>query len=132
MSMGRVHKWEKQFKGIMGELDDYFEDKYGGTYPLHPARSKRGRTANKKHSGLFAIGGKFSAGFGSKLGPGYVLEIRISTLATVPPDVRAAIEDEVAEKLRELFARDFPDRDLRVERDGRVYKMFGDLSLGTL
>ena len=130
--MGRLERWERQFAGIMSELDDYFEDKYGGTYPLHPARPARGNTANKSHSGLFSIGGAFTAGIGSEHGPGYVLEVRLSTLAAVPQEMRDALQDEVAEKLREFLARDFPGLDLRVERDGRKYKVFGDLSLGTL
>ena len=132
MSIGRVKQWEKQFVGIMHELDDHFEDRYGKKYPLHPAKPERGRTANPRHSGLFSISGKFSAGIGSQYGPGYVLEVRISTLAHVPDAKRHRIEDEVAAKLRELLARDFPDKDLRIERDGRAYKLFGDLSLGSL
>ena len=132
MSSGRIEQWERQFTGIGSELDDYFEDKYGDAYPLHPARPTRDSTANKRHSGLFSITGKFTAGFGSEHGPGYVLDVRLSTLAAVPREIRARIEDEVAEKLQELLARDFPDLTLRVERDGPVYKIFGDLSLGTL
>jgi hypothetical protein len=56
----------------------------------------------------------------------------LSTLARVPGEVQRRIEDEVATKLRELLDRDFPDMDLRIERDGHAYKVFGDLSLGTL
>jgi hypothetical protein len=132
MSIGRVEQWENQFAGIGSELDDYFEDKYGDLYPVHPARPKRDSTANKQYSGLFSIVSKFTAGYGSEHGSGYLLDVRLSTLATVPREVRAKIEDEVAEKLKELLARDFPDLTLRVERDGPTYKIFGDLSLGSL
>ena len=132
MSLERVKKWEQQFAGIMRELDACFEDRYGDRFPLHPAKPERGTTSNPRHSGLFSISGKFSAGIGSEHGPGYILEVRLSTLARVPVEVQSRIEDEVAVKLRELRARDFPDLDLKVERDGKAYKVFGDLSLGTL
>ncbi len=132
MSIGRIEQWENQFAGIGSELDDYFEDQYGDLYPIHPARPKRDSTANNQYSGLFSITTKFTAGFGSEHGSGYQLDIRLSTLATVPREVRAKIEDEVAEKLKELLARDFPDLTLRIERDGPAYKIFGDLSLGSL
>jgi hypothetical protein len=31
------------------------------------------------------------------------------------------------ERLRQELPREFPDRQLRVERDGPVYKIYGDL-----
>jgi hypothetical protein len=132
VSIERARQWEQQFAPIMRELDDHFEGRYGDRYPRHPAKPERGSTANPRHSGLFSISCKFSPGIGSQHGPGYLLEVRISTLARVPPETQQRMEDEVAEKLRELLARDFPELDLSVERDGRVYKVFGDLSLGTL
>jgi hypothetical protein len=132
VSLERVKQWERQFAGIMHKLDGQFEVRYGEKYPLHSAKPERGSTTNPRHSGLFSISGKFSTGFRSKYGPGYVLEVRISTLAKVPDGEQRRIEDEVAAKLRELLARDFPDMDLSVERDGRAYTIFGDLSLGTL
>ena len=72
----------------------------------------------------------FTAGFGSEKGPGYLLRTEPATLESVPPDEKAALEDEAASLVREGLARAFPGRDLRVERDGGPYKIFGDLSLG--
>ena len=42
---------------------------------------------------------------------------------------RRAIEDDAADLLRAALAEAFPGRDLRVERDGSVLKILGDLSL---
>ena len=71
----------------------------------------------------------FSAGYGSERGPGYLLRAEPVTLSSVPPEERAALEEEAAALVREGLKREFPGRDLRVERDGGVYKIFGDLSL---
>ena len=51
------------------------------------------------------------------------------TLARVPADVQEQMENEVAVMLRERLPSIFPGRDLRVERDGHVFKITGDLSV---
>jgi hypothetical protein len=125
----KVEEWESKLKRVFDRVDDQLEEKYGGKYPLHPARPSRGVTASKAHDGLFNVGASFSAGYGSERGPGYVLEVRMVTLSRVPQYVRDRIEEEAAELLREELPREFPDRDLRVARDGPVYKIHGDLRL---
>ena len=52
-----------------------------------------------------------------------------ATLADVPAADRTALEDEAAALVRDGLARAFPGRELHVERDGGVYKIFGNLSL---
>ncbi|MBN1411041.1 MAG: hypothetical protein JW969_09355 [Spirochaetales bacterium] len=121
--------WEKKLKEIFEMIDDYLEDKYGDRYPLHPARSLRGTTANKEDDGLFDVGASFSAGFGSDLGPGYVIEVRLATLSDVPDDIMELIRDDVIRLLNEELPEKFPNRELHVARDGTVYKIFGDLNL---
>ena len=123
----KVEAWESRLKRVFDRIDDYLEEKYGSKYPLHPARPVRGATASKAHDGLFNIGASFSAGYGSSRGPGYVLEVRMVTLTRVPRYVRDQLEEEAAERLREELPKEFPDRELRVERDGPVYKISGDL-----
>jgi hypothetical protein len=130
MQHPRLAGWERTLRRLFDRIDDALEDRYGRTYALHPARPPRGGTASKAHDGLFNVGAAFSAGFGSEHGPGYVVEVRLSTLEDVPADVRRQIEDEVAERLRSGLAEAFPGRELHVDRDGRVYKIHGDLSLG--
>jgi hypothetical protein len=125
----KVEEWESRLKRVFDLVDDHLEEKYGRKYPLHPARPARGVTANKSHDGLFNVGASFSAGYGSERGPGYVVEVRMVTLTRVPRYVRDRIEEEAAELLREELPKEFPDRELRVERDGPVYKIHGDLRL---
>jgi hypothetical protein len=123
----KLEEWESKLKRVFDRVDDYLEEKYGRKYPLHPARPARGVTSSKAHDGLFNIGASFSAGYGSKRGPGYVVEVRMVTLTRVPQYIRDQIEEDAVERLRKELPREFPDRELEVERDGQVYKIHGDL-----
>jgi hypothetical protein len=125
-------QWETKLKAIFDKIDDFLEDKYGHLYPLHPSRAPRGSTANKEHDGLFNIGASFSAGFGSEHGAGYVVEIRMATLSHVPMNVRKQIEKDVIDILNRELDLKFPNKILDVTKDGDVYKIHGDLSLGQL
>ncbi|MBM4149270.1 MAG: hypothetical protein FJ224_09520 [Lentisphaerae bacterium] len=123
--------WEKRLKKVFDEIDHEIEGRYTG-YSLHPSRARSGSTSNREHDGLFGVGAAFSAGFGSRHGRGYVVEVRFATPDAVPSDVRREIEDFVAGRLREKLPVAFPGRKLSVDRDGASYKIHGDLSLGTV
>jgi hypothetical protein len=125
----KVEQWESRLKAVFDRVDEYLEEKYGRKYPLHPARPARGTTSSKAQDGLFNLGASFSAGYGSRHGPGYVMEVRMVTLTRVPQYVRDRIEEEAVSRLREELPKEFPDRELKVERDGPVYKIYGDLRL---
>jgi hypothetical protein len=125
-------EWEKNLKALFDEIDDYLESTYGSMYPLHPSRAKRGTTSNKEQDGLFNVGAAFTSGLGSEYGPGYAVEIRLVTLSHVPDDLREDIEEDVVRLINEKLPDHFPDKDLKVVRDGNVYKIYGDLSLGDL
>lgn len=122
--------WEDKLKAVFDRIDDRLEERYGKKYPLHPNRPPRGATANREADGLFNVGAAFSAGYGSKIGRGYVVEIILATPARVPANVRERIEREVVSMIESELATEFPGRELRVSRDGPVYKIHGDLSLG--
>ncbi len=132
MSIRHPHTkdFQDRLKRVFDEVDDYLEERYGSLYDLHPARPPHGATSNKEHSGLFNVGASFSAGYGSQFGRGYVLSIEIATLDRVPDDVEDQIDDDAAAMIRKLLPREFPGRRLEVTRDGRVFKIHGDLSLG--
>ena len=119
-------------KAMFDEIDDWLEDKYGSDFPLHPNRPGRGRTANKEMDGLFNIGADFTAGYGSRLGRGYIVQVRMSTLIHIPSDIRESIIDDVEKTVREKLPEAFPGRDLRLERDGGLLKIIGDFSLGSV
>ncbi|HMO51669.1 MAG TPA: hypothetical protein PKE26_10695 [Kiritimatiellia bacterium] len=124
-----VIAWEENLKRIFDDIDHELEAEYGDRYPLHPNRPPQGATANPEDDGLFNIGASFTAGYGSEHGRGYILNVRMVTLARVPADVQAYMEDRVVERLRERLPAIFPGKDLRVERDGHVFKITGDLSV---
>lgn len=125
-------KWERTLKEIFDNIDHELESRYRARYPLHPVRPKRGKTANPAQDGLFSLGADFSPGFGSEQGSGYIVRMRIATLSDVPDSVIEEIEDFVVTRLRSELPKAFPNRTLKVTRDGPVFKIHGDLSLGTV
>lgn len=125
----RAEEWESRLQAALDRVDVALEKEYGGRYPLHPARLPHGQAASRKYDGLFQLGASFSAGFGSSLGPGYVLDVRMVTLSHVPEGEREAIIAHAIELLKEELDKTFPGTELRIDRDGGVYKLHGDLSL---
>lgn len=125
-------EWDRRLKSLFDEVDDYLEDRYGDLFPLHPNRMKRGETANKEMDGLFNIGASFSAGFGTELGRGYVVDLHLSTLTRIDEDTRNSIETSAIKLIKQLLPKYFPERELLISRDGNVYKIHGDLSLGVV
>lgn len=125
----KVVAWEDKLKTVFDEIDRELEARYGDHYPLHPNRPPRGTTANPEDDGLFNVGASFSAGYGSQHGRGYIIRVRMVTLARVPTDLQTQMEDEVVARLRERLPEIFPGRFLAVQRDGHVFKITGDLSL---
>ena len=130
MKRQTVEMWERKLKAVFDAIDDALEEKYGRLFPLHPSRPRRGATSNREQDGLFNIGASFSAGFGSSRGRGYVIDVDMVTLSAVPADVRSLVLADVVTMLRRMLPESFPNRELRVEQDGNVFKIYGDLSLG--
>ncbi|MCK5153131.1 MAG: hypothetical protein KAQ93_02130 [Spirochaetales bacterium] len=129
MNNPKIKEWEHTLRKIFDIIDDHLEDKYGFLYPLHPARPQRGHTANKSSDGLFNIGAAFSAGFGSNYGRGWVVDVTMVTLFKVPGNVKIQIYNKVIEELKRLLIDFYPERKIKVEKDGNVFKIFGELGL---
>ena len=128
----RHHKameWEKTLKGVFDEIDHELETQYGAQWPLHPSRPKHGSTTNPEADGLFNVGAAFSSGIGSKHGPGYTVEIRLSTLKNVPANVREKIKAQVFQTLEKKLPPAFPGTGLNVSEEKGVIRIHGDLSL---
>ena len=126
----KLGEWEKKLQQLINVVDDYLEDKYQGKYRLHPARPQRGKTSSKTQDGLFSVTASFSLGYGSKFGRGYVIDVHIATLEDVEKERIAEIEAEAYQIIKEKLPEYFPDKEIKVERDGTLIKIFGDLSLG--
>ena len=128
----KTQAFDRRMKELFDEIDDYLEEEYGHRYPLHPNRPTRGATSNKAADGLFNVGVQFSAGYGSEAGRGYVVDFKISTLASVAPDERESLLEEVVDQIRLRLGRFFPGKSLEVVRDGSLFKIVGDFSLGRI
>ncbi|MBN2684941.1 MAG: hypothetical protein JXR40_06650 [Pontiellaceae bacterium] len=121
--------WEKRLKAVFDEIDVELEHLYGDRFRLHPARRAEGTTSNPEMDGLFNVGASYSAGFGSKFGPGYVVDIRLSTLEHVPAELKTEIRDKVQSMLIEKLPTAFPGKNLQVDRERKHLRIHGDLSL---
>jgi len=132
MNHPSLAEFERKLKHLFDSVDDYLEEKYGDRYRLHPSRPPRGRTASKAHDGLFNVGASFTAGYGSRYGRGYIVQVDMVTLDHIPQDVRDAIEQETADLVNQKLPYYFPERELTVVRDRNVFKIYGDLRLGEL
>ena len=126
-----LDQFEDRLQKLFDEVDDYLEEKYGGEYPLHPARPPRGKTSSNSQDGLFNVGASFTAGYHSEHGRGYVIDVDMVTLANVSSEREEEILRDAVEKVQKLLKERFPERELEVRRDGRLFKITGDLSLGS-
>jgi hypothetical protein len=129
MRHSKAKEWERKLKGVFDEIDIELEQVYGDRFELHPARAKHGKTSSREMDGLFNVGASYSAGFGSRLGPGYVVDIRLSTLQRVPSELKEELRDHVRQMLAEKLPSAYPGKDLRVELERKHLKITGDLSL---
>lgn len=125
----KAKEWEGRLKSVFDEIDVMLEDEYGEQFNLHPSRPIEGRTSNPEMDGLFNVGASYSAGFGSKLGPGYVVDIRLSTLQRVSKELREELRDKVQAWLTEKLPIAFPDNKLLVDKEHQHLRIHGDLSL---
>ena len=125
----KATEWEKRLKTVFDEIDGELEAAYGERFELHPARQEHGTTSNREMDGLFNVGASYSAGFGSRLGAGYVVDIRLSTLQRIPKDLKLTLRDKVQAMLVEKLPAAFPGKELHVDQEKRHLRIHGDLSL---
>lgn len=121
---------EETMARMCSDLDNYLEDMYGTEYTIHPNRPMRGRAANPSYDGLFSTGTMFTLGYGSKYGRGYIIDMEIRSLESIPAEKRREIEETGVSFLRERLTSYFPERKLEIVRDGSVWKLVGDFMLG--
>ncbi len=121
--------WELRLKRIFDGIDRELERLYGDGFRLHPSRPAAGATSNPEMDGLFNVGASFSAGFGSRFGPGYVVDIRLSTLEHIPGELREELRDAVQAMLEQQLPKAFPGRQLQVDKEDQHLRIHGDLGL---
>lgn len=129
------HPKQIALEGIMrkmcDELDHRLEERFGSHYPRHPNRPARGKAASVAYDGLFSTGTQFTLGYGSDHGRGYIISVEIRTLSKVKIEDEYAVEKATVETINELIPHYFPEREITLKKDGNVYKLVGDFSLGS-
>ncbi len=125
----KAKEWELRLKTVFDEIDRELERQYADRFRLHPSRPAEGSTSNPEMDGLFNVGASYSAGFGSKFGPGYVVDIHLSTLHRVPKELKLELRDKVQAMLKEKLPLAFPGTELHVDQELRHLRIHGDLSL---
>ena len=125
----KAKEWERRLKTVFDEIDIALEAAYGDRFDRHPARPEHGTTSSREMDGLFNVGASYSAGFGSKLGPGYVVDIRLSTLQRIPKALKLKLRDKVQAMLIEKLPAAFPAKQLHVDPEQSHLRIHGDLSL---
>ncbi|MDD4097593.1 MAG: hypothetical protein PHC30_02370 [Lentisphaeria bacterium] len=129
MALTALERWESQLRRALDQVDAELEAKYGGSFRLRPNRPEQGRTANAKYDGLFSVDAKFSMGYASQMGPGYVIEMRTASAEPVSDEVRKAMLQDAGAFLADALKDVFPDREFALEMDGSHFHLSGDLSL---
>ena len=125
----KAKEWERRLKTVFDEIDVELEAAHGDRFELHPARPEHGATSSREMDGLFNVGASYSAGFGSKFGPGYVVDIRLSTLQRIPEELKLELRDTVQALLVEKLPAAFPGKQLHVDKERSHLRIHGDLSL---
>jgi hypothetical protein len=125
----KAKAWEKRLQAVFDEIDVELETTYSDLYDLHPSRPEHGATSNREMDGLFNVGASYSAGIGSRLGAGYVVDIRLSTLDRVPNGLKLELRDKVQAMLIQRLPAAFPGKKLRVDYEKDYLRIHGDLSL---
>lgn len=124
--------FEARLREAFRAVDRAMEERHAGRFPPRTGRPRHGTIDDFESSGLFEIGGAYSAGFGSEHGPGYVIQFNVSTAVRLSEPERQALEAEAIALLGPALARQFPGRNLRLSPEGAAWKIHGDLSLGRL
>ena len=124
----KAKAWEKKLQTVFDGIDVELETAYADRFDLHPTRPAHGATSSREMDGLFNVGASYSAGFGSRLGPGYVVDIRLSTLQRIPKALKLELRDKVQTMLKEKLPTAFPGKLLYIDRERRHLRIHGDLS----
>lgn len=129
MQHAKIIKWEHKLKRVFDEIDAELEQHYADRFKRQPNRLEEGTTSNPEMDGLFNVGASYSAGFDSKFGPGYVVDIRLSTLQRIPPVLTQELREKVQAMLIEKLPTAFPGKTLHVDTEQEHLRIHGDLSL---
>jgi hypothetical protein len=128
----KLVQFTDNLEALFKEVDEVLETHWGNAFSLHPNRPQKGSTSNPEMDGLFEIAPDFTVGLNSQKGRGYIVSLRVATLEKIPPKMYESFMEESAALIAERFPIFFPGRKLSVVRDGKIFKIIGDFSLGNV
>jgi hypothetical protein len=126
----KMEAWDALVQEALAATDRRMEEVFGQNAKLRENRPAHGQTWNPQSSGLFNVRLDFTTGAGSELGPGYVLDLEVAGYDEPDGITRKRYIEACRIILQEELDARLPGRSLRFERDGAVWKLQGDFSLG--
>ncbi|MBP5672012.1 MAG: hypothetical protein J6X49_06445 [Victivallales bacterium] len=127
MALTELEKWELALKSALDSIDRELESKYGPLLVRKASRPAAGRAANPKYDGVFGLDSKFTLGYSSGSGPGYIIELLTGSTMPPSPSMKAEILDDIWKLLPMALEEAFPGRTFQLERVGERFRLTGDL-----
>ena len=127
MTLTALEQWELTLKTALDSIDALLENKYGPFLVRKASRPAAGKASNPKYDGVFGIDSKFTLGYASGSGPGYIIELLTGSASPLSPVLKSEILKDLEDALPEALAKAFPGRVLNVERVGERFRLTGDL-----
>lgn len=127
MALSALEQWELTLKTALDSVDALLENKYGPFLVRKASRPAAGKASNPKYDGVFGIDSKFTLGYASGSGPGYIIELLTGSVTPLPPVMKAEILEDLEKMLPEVLATSFPGKELKIERIGERFRLTGDL-----
>lgn len=127
MGLSPLEQWELSLKTALDSIDALLENKYGPLLVRKVSRPPAGKASNPKYDGVFGIDSKFTLGYASGSGPGYIIELMTGCVPPVPSVMKSEILDDLEAMLPEVLATSFPGKTFKIERIGERFRLTGDL-----
>ena len=127
MALTALEQWELTLKAALDSIDALLENKYGPFLVRKASRPPAGKASNPKYDGVFGIDSKFTLGYASGSGPGYVIELLTGSVSPLPPVLKAEILEDIETMLPEALSKAFPGKSFKIERIGERFRLTGDL-----
>ena len=127
MALTALEQWELTLKAALDSIDALLENKYGPFLVRKASRPAAGKASNPKYDGVFGIDSKFTLGYASGSGPGYVIELLTGSVSPLPPVLKAEILEDIETMLPEALSKAFPGKEFKIERIGERFRLTGDL-----
>ena len=100
MALTALEQWELTLKTALDSIDALLEKKYGPLLVRKASRPAAGKASNPKYDGVFGIDSKFTLGYASGSGPGYIIELLSGCVPPLPAAMKTEILDDLEKMLK--------------------------------